>query len=176
MVKAARPYSCTDPTVVDEMVQETYVRLCTNNFKSLRGLKTEHPNGIFAFIQSIAYTTAVDYFRKQGTVKRGRNQLTVSLDGLMREVASASGVGNALERTLLLEEIDSYLDEILAKDTRQRDRTVFWLYHRQGFTALEISQLTEIGLTVKGVESLLKRMLDEIKLKFQKGITGKAGA
>ena len=41
-----------------------------------------------------------------------------------------------------------------------RDYKMFWLYFRDGFTALEISQLPDIGLkNVKGVESALLRLI-----------------
>jgi RNA polymerase sigma-70 factor (ECF subfamily) len=40
----------------------------------------------------------------------------------------------------------------------ERDRALFWLYYRQGFTAEEIGRLTAIGLTAKGVESALRRV------------------
>jgi RNA polymerase sigma-70 factor (ECF subfamily) len=40
----------------------------------------------------------------------------------------------------------------------ERDRTLFWLYYRQGFTAEEIASLAGSGLTAKGVESALRRV------------------
>jgi RNA polymerase sigma-70 factor (ECF subfamily) len=40
----------------------------------------------------------------------------------------------------------------------ERDRVMFWLYYRQGYTAEEIARLPAIGLTAKGVESALRRV------------------
>jgi RNA polymerase sigma-70 factor (ECF subfamily) len=44
------------------------------------------------------------------------------------------------------------------KVVAERDRALFWLYYRQGFTAEEIAGMTAIGLTAKGVESALRRV------------------
>jgi RNA polymerase sigma-70 factor (ECF subfamily) len=40
----------------------------------------------------------------------------------------------------------------------ERDRALFWLYYRQGYTAEEIARLPSAGLTAKGVESALRRV------------------
>jgi len=48
-------------------------------------------------------------------------------------------------------------------ETLQRDRTIFWLYYRQGLTAKEIGALPSIGLSLKGVESTLHRLTQLVR-------------
>jgi RNA polymerase sigma-70 factor (ECF subfamily) len=62
-----------------------------------------------------------------------------------------------MQRSALLAQLDSKLRS--APDViPDRDRTLFWLYYRQGFTAQEIARLGGAGLSAKGVESALRRV------------------
>ncbi|HEU4434467.1 MAG TPA: hypothetical protein VFR51_13875, partial [Pyrinomonadaceae bacterium] len=70
----------------------------------------------------------------------------------------ASGSKHAMEREILLREIDAHLNASLSGGTADRDRTIFWLYYRQGFTTKAIALLPAIGLTIKGVESTIFRL------------------
>jgi hypothetical protein len=55
--------------------------------------------------------------------------------------------------------IDRILRHVTARNPDQeRDRTIFWLRHRQGLTASEIAAIPSIGLTTEGVESVLLRL------------------
>jgi hypothetical protein len=47
--------------------------------------------------------------------------------------------------------------------TAERDRQIFWLYHRHGLTAREIASIRYFGLTDKGVESVLVRLTALVK-------------
>ena len=55
-------------------------------------------------------------------------------------------------------EIDDLLKRILTGPDRERDRTIFWLYFRQGMSTKEIASLPTLGLTAKGVASVLERV------------------
>jgi RNA polymerase sigma-70 factor (ECF subfamily) len=46
---------------------------------------------------------------------------------------------------------------------QERDRTVFWLYYQQGFSAKAIAALPSIGLSEKGVESAILRLTREVR-------------
>ena len=48
-------------------------------------------------------------------------------------------------------------------NTADRDRTIFWLYYRQGLTTKAIATLPAIGLTIKGVESTLGRLTKMVR-------------
>ncbi len=55
-----------------------------------------------------------------------------------------------IEQKLLLERVEQCL-----KDQRERDRWIFWLYHRQGFTPRSISALPGLSMGRSGIETLL---------------------
>ncbi len=62
--------------------------------------------------------------------------------------------------SLSMNEIENCLQRRKAEANFIRDYKIFWLYYRDGLTALEISQLPDIGLkNVKGVESALLRLI-----------------
>jgi RNA polymerase sigma-70 factor (ECF subfamily) len=51
----------------------------------------------------------------------------------------------------------------LSGPDRERDRTIFWLYFRQGMSTREIASLPGIGLGTKGVGSVIERMKHSIR-------------
>jgi DNA-directed RNA polymerase specialized sigma24 family protein len=59
---------------------------------------------------------------------------------------------------LFLSEIDEHLKRSLTGPDKERDRTIFWLYFRQGMSTREIASLPGIELGTKGVGSVLERM------------------
>ena len=64
---------------------------------------------------------------------------------------------------LFLGEIDEHLQRSLAGPDRERDRTIFWLYFRQGMSTREIGSLPGIGLSTKGVGSVIERMKQSVR-------------
>ena len=70
-----------------------------------------------------------------------------------------------MEQEILLRQIDSCLQSYGEGPIQERDRTVFWLYYRQGLTAKEIAALPSTGLTVKGVESAILRLKSLVREK-----------
>ncbi len=71
-----------------------------------------------------------------------------------------------MHRAVLLSQMDEKLrsaPEVIG----ERDRALFWLYYRQGFTAEEIAGLSATGLTPKGVESALRRVATWLRGEMQ---------
>ena len=62
-----------------------------------------------------------------------------------------------MERSVLLAQLDRRLRSA-PEAVGDRDRALFWLYYRHGFTAEEIARLAAAGLTAKGVESAVRRV------------------
>ena len=165
-MKTARPFSAADEGLFEDLAQDTYLRLCVDGFKVLRHARAEHPNSIYSLVQSVAYAVTIDHFRAQLTAKRGGFVRKVSLDTLLHEVESLESPENDLEMTLLLDRLGTLLDAILPEKTRVRDKSIFWLRYRQGFTAGEISRLGQHGLSEKGVVSLLSRTIRDLQEKL----------
>jgi RNA polymerase sigma-70 factor (ECF subfamily) len=151
--RVARRYGMPDPSLIDDLVQETYLRLCKNNCKALRGFQALHDDAIFGYIKVIATSVALDYFRARATHKR-RGE--VEDDGTN---LSAITSPSTIEQSLLLKE----LDERLSATETERDRTIFWLYYRQGYTAKDIAAIPGLELEQKGVESCIHRLTHSLR-------------
>jgi RNA polymerase sigma-70 factor (ECF subfamily) len=65
--------------------------------------------------------------------------------------------GARIEQSTLYAQLDEKLRSA-PESVGERDRALFWLYYRQGYTAEEIARLSAAGLTAKGVESALRRV------------------
>ena len=66
---------------------------------------------------------------------------------------------STIEQSILLRELDQHL----ASAGTDRDRTIFWLYYRQGYTAKDIASMPGLGLTQKGVESCIYRLTQALR-------------
>jgi RNA polymerase sigma-70 factor (ECF subfamily) len=150
--RVARAAGPVRPEDVDDIVQETCLKLGATKTERLAGAALESESSAFAYVKVMALNTARDYFDwKRRRPADNETGLAVPLEQL------ASVTGSNADRQVLLKQIDSALN---ADD---RERTIFWLYYRQGFTAKEIAQIPEVGLSAKGVESLLYRLTNAVR-------------
>lgn len=151
--RVARSMGAPQASDVDDVVQECFMKLEGARSRAEKSAGFECPAAALGYIKVLAANTARDHFRKRGAEKRGIAQ-TAALDGRLDEIAGPNGPN--LDRQVLMRQIDGLL-----RDASQR--TIFWLYYRQGFSAKEIAHLPGIQLSAKGVESLLRRLVGEIR-------------
>lgn len=168
VLRVARLWGISSSSMVDDMVQEVFLRLCENNRKVLRDFVPRQPGSFPAFIRIVAASIANDAFRKKKTVKRGGGLDEAEISDLQPGVLHNS---EWIERNLLLNEIDRLLAANANASTGKRDRTVFWLYYQQGMTAGAIASLPGVSLSVKGVESALHRMTTLIRTHLRTPVT-----
>ena len=151
------------PGLVDDLVQDTYLKLCRNNFRALREFDSQHENAFFGFLKVVADRVVCDYFRSKCNDKHGGGADVEDLDSIAAASAASTHPGKALEREIIMDEVACFLQSQPPHPNHTRDLTVFWLYYRHGLTAKAISQMPGIGLEVKGVESTLFRLVRLIK-------------
>lgn len=165
VVRGLRQFGAT-PTreLVDDLVQDTYLRLCEHNFAALRRFRSERPEALIAYLKIAACNVARDYARAALTEKRGAGRVTAD-DDEMTLAADPSTERAALDAAVLVGEIDRHLSTGDAA-ARTRDRAIFWLYYRQGLTARAISEIPSIGLSQKGVESTIYRLTRAVRELF----------
>ena len=175
--RAARRWGEDSPEVVDDLTQETYLKLCADGARVLREFDSPHPDAIFAFLKVVTANVATDYFKRLHAGKRGGNRANEPLDDAER-TGSAVGPSSlaSMERAVLLNEVDACLCALAPAETQERDRTIFWLYYRQGLTAKEIAELPSIDLSLKGVESTLHRLTQLVRTQLMETCGGKSGA
>jgi RNA polymerase sigma-70 factor, ECF subfamily len=148
---------------VDDLIQDTYLKLCENDYQLLRGFRPQREDSIYGFLKVVAANVVHDRFKADGAVKRGAS-LTDSDDGLL-EVAEAATDSSfeTVRRRMQLQQIEKVLQIVNVGKDQERNRTIFWLRHRQGLTAGEIASIPSIGLTTEGVETVLHRLTDMIR-------------
>jgi RNA polymerase sigma-70 factor (ECF subfamily) len=145
--------------VVDDLVQEIYLKLCTDRCRLLLDFATRHPEAILGYIKTTAANAARDHFKSYFSQKRGSGRTNESLEGVDPAGGNeAFGSPSAIEHEVLLRQIEAILPTCSPESERERNRLIFWLYYRQGMTAKAIASLAVIGLSAKGVESVIVRL------------------
>ena len=149
-----------EKSLIDDLVQETYLKICADECKLLRTFIPQRSESAFGFLKVVATNVAQDYFKSRFAQKRAPESAAQSVDAASAPAVPEflSGDLTQAERAVLIDQIDRRLKTVLPHEEVQRSRTVFWLYYRSGLTASAIASLPTVGLTAKGVESLLFRL------------------
>jgi RNA polymerase sigma-70 factor (ECF subfamily) len=163
VLKSIRRWARTSPSLVEDLVHDTYVKLFANNCRALRDFDCQHENALFGFLKTIASNVVHDHFRGTYSQKRGSGRDEEDLDSLPAISAAAIDPQDRMDREILLSEVEDCLRSAVTDDNFTRDWTIFQLYYRQGVTARNISRLPGINLSVKGVESALLRLIRVLK-------------
>ena len=164
-LRVGRMWGETSPTVIDDIVQDVFLKFCEDDRRVLREFEPRHQDSFLAFVKVVSAATANDYFRRRNTSKRGGG---VKEEPISEFHAAVLQDSEWMERNHLLKEIDRFLEASGRDEIGRRDRTVFWLYYQQGMTASAIASLPSMSLSVKGVESALHRMTALIRNHLRK--------
>src|SRR5438309_1998726 len=71
VARTAQRYGPVFAALVDDLVQETYLKLCTDEWRRLREFESRHPDALYGFLKAVARTVALDHFKGQLAAKRG---------------------------------------------------------------------------------------------------------
>ena len=148
---------------MDDIIQDIFLKFCADDRRMLRRFTARDAASTFAFIRVVAANAARDYVRARLAVRRSSYAVT-PIDGV--DVAAPA---EPAERAILLAEIDAMLQAIAPGEKCAADRTVFWLYFRQGLTARAISELPSINLSESGVESTIHRLVVALRAQITRG-------
>jgi RNA polymerase sigma-70 factor, ECF subfamily len=162
---AGRLGDASKPTV-DDLLQETYLKLCADNFRILRTFQQQHPDAFTGYVKVLTANVVRDHFKSAHTQKRGAGQLEQIEEHFIPPAADDSaGSPESIERAVLIQEITRHLDLALALagPDQDRNRRIFWLHYRAGLSSRAIADLPGIGLTPKGVESILSRLTKDLR-------------
>jgi RNA polymerase sigma-70 factor (ECF subfamily) len=149
---------------VDDLIQETYLKLCADHFRILRSFEQQHPEAFTGYIKVVTANVVRDHFKSAHSKKRGAGNLEQLADEYV-PIASEDSAGSPkfIERAVLIEEITRCLDLCVAGPDQERNLHIFWLHYRAGLSARAIAELPGIGITTKGVESILLRITKELR-------------
>jgi len=146
---------------VDDLLQETYLKLCADKCRRLLEFAEQHSDdAVLAYIKTIAINVAHDHFKSLHSQKHGAGETDQLLED--REPAAQSGSlggSEVIERQVLLNQIDGVVQNCAAGPNQERDCLIFWLYYLQGMSAKAIAALAIIKLTANGVESVIFRLI-----------------
>jgi RNA polymerase sigma-70 factor (ECF subfamily) len=145
---------------VDDLLQETYLKLCADTCRSLLDFAQQHPeNEVLAYIKTIGINVARDHFKSLHSRKRGAGEVDQLLEDFDPAAPGSSRGGpEAIQRELLLREIEDRLLGCAAGSNQERDCLIFWFYYLQCMSAKAIAALATIELNPKGVESVIFRL------------------
>ncbi len=164
-LRVARQWGQDSPQVIDDLIQETYLKLCSERLQILRNFKSHHRDAIYGFLKVFTANLVQDHFKASRALKRGGSIETSSLnDDAPTERTSRVQMDVAIfERKLLFGQVTGCLNAVAAGPNAERDCRIFWLYYRVGLSANAIAALPTIGLTTKGVESTILRLTRAIR-------------
>jgi len=150
------------PTMVEDLVQNTYLKLLDDNCKALRTFKAQHENSIYGYLQVMASNITQDYLRKLDAKKRD-TRIEQDIEELPPDLISDSSATREAEHRTEIRQVE----ERLKKITTGTEQEIFWLYNRWGLTAKEISQIFQMN--IKSVDNMLARILRLLREDFGKG-------
>jgi RNA polymerase sigma-70 factor (ECF subfamily) len=151
IINTLRRWRDPSPSLVDDLIQETHLKLFANDRKYLRGIRNDHENAVFGYLRMAASSVTQDYFRRPEN-KAPEVELTDQV------LPPSSAAADRMEFMQRKSEVESRLQGLSGSPTYKRDTAIFWLYYEQGYTAKEISMFRHFGLTEKGVEAVLLRL------------------
>ncbi len=160
ILRTAYKWGILPQQVVDDLVQETYLKLCVDKCRLLLEFADQHPEAVIGYIKTIAINVARDYFKGLHSQKRGQGETDqFEEDAEPRGHGRGFGSPDAMELQVLLKQIDDHLQGCAAGPNQERDCLIFWFYYLQGMSAKAIAALATIRLTAKGVEAVIFRLI-----------------
>jgi RNA polymerase sigma-70 factor, ECF subfamily len=164
-LRVARQWGEHSPQVVDDLVQDTYLKLCAERVSLLQKFSPVHSDAIYGYIKVFTANLVHDRLKASHSGKRGGSEVTASIDAADFGPARG-GLRSAeaiIERSVLIQQIDVCVRGICSGPSSERDRRIFWLYYRAGLAASAIATLPTIGLSTKGVESTILRLTRQVR-------------
>ncbi|MGO4884381.1 MAG: RNA polymerase sigma factor [Bryobacteraceae bacterium] len=147
VVRTMRRYGFDGSGLIDDLVQEVYLKLAANRAKVLREFEPRYPGAVFGYLRVIAANVVHDYFKS----KTGR---PTDWRPLPEDLAGPDAQAE-VEWRLLLRDIDDLLRKARVWE---RDRQIFWLYYRQGMSAKQIAAIANFKLSTEGVETVIVKL------------------
>jgi RNA polymerase sigma-70 factor (ECF subfamily) len=159
VLRTARHWGEPSRPQLDDLIQDTYLKLCDNDSRLLRSFQPRQEDSIYGFLKVVAANVVHDHFKSALAAKRGAGQTEAIMQPVQMDPKTAGTDSfDVVSHRLQLEQLDKILRQVTAAKDQGRKRTIFWLRHRQGLTSREIAAIPSIGLTTEGVESVLMRL------------------
>jgi RNA polymerase sigma-70 factor (ECF subfamily) len=164
IMRTASLWGVPSRSVVEDLVQLTYLKLWEDKCRLLRDFAIQHPEAILGYLKKTAANATHDYFKHAYSQSSGGHTTQISTSDIDPEAGKeAHGSQEQMAFGVFLKEIDEFLKRCLTGPDRERDRMIFWLYFRQGMSTKEIASIPAIGLSAKGIGSAIERVKHSIR-------------
>ena len=164
IMRTASQWGEPSRSMVEDLVQLTYVKLWEGGRDLLRDFALQHPEAVLGYLKRMAANVTHDYFKHGHSQTSGGNKPHVSTNDIEPEAGEeVRGSQESIAFSIFLKEVDEYLRISLTGSDQERDRLIFWLYFRQGMSTKEIASLPNINLSAKGVGSVIERLKQAIR-------------
>ncbi len=80
VLRVAMRYGTSDKSLIDDLVQETYLKICANECKLLRTFTPQSPESAFGFLKVVATSVAQDFFKSRLAEKRAPESSADSIE------------------------------------------------------------------------------------------------
>lgn len=159
--------------LVEDIVQDVYVRLLHDDCRALLQFRGENEEAIFPYLHSITATVILNHFRATRAKKRPRveRSLNASIAWAEEDFRPLSAVipdprtlsEEEIRLAELRDEINYLLDRILHGPNKSRDKLIFQLFHFDGLSPEEIAQISAIDMNPHGIEVVLSRIRQKLE-------------
>ena len=164
VLRTSSMWGNTSRSLVEDLIQVTYLKLWEGGRNLLRDFAMDRPEAILGYLKRTAANATHDYFKHGRSQSSGGDTPHLSTVDVDPEAGcEVHGSQESIDFGVLLGEVDEHLNRCLTGPDQERDRTVFWLYFRQGMSTKEIASLPGIGLSTKGVGSAIERMKHSLR-------------
>jgi RNA polymerase sigma-70 factor (ECF subfamily) len=80
IMRTARQWGDLPRVQIDDLVQDTYLKLCENNYRLLAGFRPQHKDSIYGFLKVVATNVVHDHFKSAQAAKRGAGLTEVIIE------------------------------------------------------------------------------------------------
>lgn len=142
------------PSLLDDLFKDVLVKICANDFRTLRKLEWRHEGTLRGLLKVVSSTVAQDYLRRCLSLSRSLH-LEQQLEEFVHD-RQVKDTHSTVEHKILLRQLAGRLAQIIPEPNRTRDIAMFLLYYGYRVTAAELARLYNLG--TKTVESKLLRL------------------
>ena len=162
VIRCCHEWQDTRAEVIEDLIQQTYLKLCVNGYAALKRYQPRHENSFLGYLKVVTANVAYDHFRKEHPIDDRTEELDEGIN-------PSQGRGNDTgEDEILFHKVDNILRQRGNGPQEQKERAIFWLYYRHGLTSKEIASIPSMNLTIKGVESCIFRLTVYVKKELLK--------
>ena len=115
VLRTASRWGETAPWQLDDLIQDTYLKLCENDSRLLRSFEPRQEDSIYGYLKVVAANVVHDHFKSALAAKRGAMQTEALTEPAQIPVTASDDDGfESVSRRIQLEQINKVLRQVTA--------------------------------------------------------------